>query len=147
MWTIRLYLLQYLLLVRNRFVHYKSQSQLIIMTLVLGSSAFVRTDDCLPPPLVLVAVHRRSVIFFLSFFLFLTVQWHACCSFSTYTCIKDVHNMAGPLVPYNHASPKRVLIHRDRESSVIRPLLYLQATTAGSSFVCVKLELPLLSCF
>ena len=39
--------------------------------------------------------------------------------------------MAGPLVPYNHVRPKRGLIHRDRKSSVIRPLLYLQATTAG----------------
>ena len=27
--------------------------------------------------------------------------------------------------------PKAGLIHRDRESSVIRPLLYLQATMAG----------------
>ena len=32
---------------------------------------------------------------------------------------------------YNHARPKQGLIHRDRESSVSRPLLYLQATTAG----------------
>ena len=47
------------------------------------------------------------------------------------THIQDVHNIEGPLVPYNHACPKRGLIHRDRESSVIRPLLYLQATTAG----------------
>ena len=36
-----------------------------------------------------------------------------------------------PWVPYNHARPKRGLIHQDRESSIIRPLLYLQATTAG----------------
>ena len=49
------------------------------------------------------------------------------------THIQDIHNMAGSLVPYNHAHPKRGLIHRDRESSVIRTLLYLQATTAGSS--------------
>ena len=41
------------------------------------------------------------------------------------THLQDVHNIAGPLVP------KRGLIHRDRESYVIRPLLYLQATTAG----------------
>ena len=36
------------------------------------------------------------------------------------------------VVPYNHARPKRGLIHQDIETSVIRPLLYLQATTAGS---------------
>ena len=47
------------------------------------------------------------------------------------THIQDVHNIAGPLVPYNDACPKRGLIHRDRDSSVIRPLLYLQATMAG----------------
>ena len=47
------------------------------------------------------------------------------------THIQDVHNIAGPLVPYNHAFPKRGLIPRDRESYVIRPLLYLLATTAG----------------
>ena len=35
-------------------------------------------------------------------------------------------------LPYNHARPKLGLIHWDRESSVIRLLLYLQATTAGS---------------
>ena len=28
--------------------------------------------------------------------------------------IQDVHNISGPLVPYNHAHPKRGLIHRDR---------------------------------
>ena len=33
----------------------------------------------------------------------------------------------------NYACPKRGLIHRDRESYVIRPLLYLQATKAGYS--------------
>ena len=32
---------------------------------------------------------------------------------------------AGPLVPFNHARPKRGLIHQ------VRPLLYLQATMAG----------------
>ena len=35
------------------------------------------------------------------------------------------------MVLYNHARPKRGLIQRDIESSVIRPLLYLQAATAG----------------
>ena len=57
------------------------------------------------------------------------------------THIQDVHNIVGPLVPYNHACPKRGLIHRDRESSVIRPLLYLQATMAGQvlfNFDCLK---------
>ena len=47
------------------------------------------------------------------------------------THIQVLHNIAGPLVPYNYVRPKQGLIHRDRESSVIRPLLYLQATTAG----------------
>ena len=44
------------------------------------------------------------------------------------THIHDVHKI---LVPYNYACPNRGLIHRDRESFVIRPLPYLQATTAG----------------
>ena len=43
------------------------------------------------------------------------------------THIQDIHNIAGPLVPYNHVRPKRGLIHQDRENSVIRQLLYLQA--------------------
>ena len=41
------------------------------------------------------------------------------------------------MVPYNHACPKRGLLHQDRESSVIRPLLYLQATMAGYSLICL----------
>ena len=49
------------------------------------------------------------------------------------TTLYGLCNIAGPLVPYNHACHKRGLIHRDRESSIIRPLLYLQATTAGFS--------------
>ena len=52
------------------------------------------------------------------------------------THIQDVHNIAGPLVPYTHAGPKRGLIHWDRESSVIRPLLNLQATMAGYDCAC-----------
>ena len=35
----------------------------------------------------------------------------------------------------NHVCPKRGLIHRDIESSVIRPPLYLQATMAGFIFL------------
>ena len=41
----------------------------------------------------------------------------------------EKYNIAGPLVPFNHAPPKRGLIHRDRES--YQTMLYLQATTAG----------------
>ena len=37
----------------------------------------------------------------------------------------NVHNIVGPLVPYNHARPKQGLIRQGRESSAIRPLLYL----------------------
>ena len=44
--------------------------------------------------------------------------------------IQDVHNIAGPSEPYDNARPKRGLI-TEIERSVIRPLLYLQATTAG----------------
>ena len=73
------------------------------------------------------------------------------------THIQDVPNIAGPLVPCNHALPKWGLIHRDRESSVFRPLLYLQATTAGfnliwdssplvpssiPSYICIQPPLP-----
>ena len=49
----------------------------------------------------------------------------------TYNTHPEVHNIASPLVPFNYACTKWGLIHRDGESSVIRPLLYLQATTAG----------------
>ena len=33
-------------------------------------------------------------------------------------------------------APSRIQTHLDRESYVISPLLYLQATTAGSSHIC-----------
>ena len=50
--------------------------------------------------------------------------------------VKTLHSysrvLASPkYLSNNHVRHKRGLIHRDRESSVIRPLLYLQATTAG----------------
>ena len=40
--------------------------------------------------------------------------------------------------------PSRIWTHRDRESTIISPLLYLQATTAGSIFVLLNLWTPLL---
>ena len=49
------------------------------------------------------------------------------------THIKDVHNIAGPLVPYNYVCPKQGLIHRDRVMQLMKQALYLQASTAGSS--------------
>ena len=45
-----------------------------------------------------------------------------------------VHNIAGPLVPYNHACPKPGSIHRDRVIQYMKQALYLQATTAGLEF-------------
>ena len=47
------------------------------------------------------------------------------------THIQDIHNLAGPLVPYNHACPKRGSIHRDRVMQLMKEALYLQATTVG----------------
>ena len=40
----------------------------------------------------------------------------------------------------NHG-PKRDLIHRSRDKSIIRPLLYHQATTAGSTFGVCKIRI------
>ena len=51
--------------------------------------------------------------------------------YSDITHIQDVHNIAAPLVPYNHACPKRGLIHQDRVMQLMKQALYLQATTAG----------------
>ena len=47
------------------------------------------------------------------------------------THIQNIHSIAGPLVPYNHACPKRGLIHRDRVMQLMNQALYLQATMAG----------------
>ena len=75
--------------------------------------------------------------FILSIHITLFVHWYNQLHFYTHfyfiniTHIHYVHNIAGSLVPYNHACPKRGLIHRDKKNSVIRPLLYLQATMAG----------------
>ena len=47
------------------------------------------------------------------------------------THIQDVHYMAGQLVQYNHACPKRGLIHQDKVMQLMKQVLYLQSTTAG----------------
>ena len=51
------------------------------------------------------------------------------------THIQDIHNIAGPLVPYNHACSKRGLVHRDRVMQLMKQVLYLQATMAGSFII------------
>ena len=79
----------------------------------------------------------------LTIFLYVNVVFQLTHTYSTHPVIQDVHDIAGQLVPYNHACPKRGLIHRYRESSVIRPLLYLQASKAGSSITNLfSLNLP-----
>ena len=51
--------------------------------------------------------------------------------FHPYIVIDDHSYIGGPLWYHINTCLKRGLIHQDRDNSVIRPLLYLQATTAG----------------